>query len=149
MRGRAGSLDRLRASRRRAAIPDNTVPLAPSRNSALSRCVRRGGLSIHSAAVVPRGAVHQRHGRGSGILMGVWIMAGITFREAARKKILWTALLAGLGFLLVFGIGLRFQVGDLQNSQVPPFLRYQVISAMLIIGLYTVDLRSEERRVGK
>jgi Cu-processing system permease protein len=72
--------------------------------------------------------------------MGVWIMAGITFREAARKKILWTALLAGLAFLLVFGIGLRFQVGDLKNSAVPPFLRYQVVSAMLIIGLYTVDL---------
>ena len=72
--------------------------------------------------------------------MGVWIMAGITFREAARKKILWTALLAGLGFLLVFGIGLHFQVGDFRNSSVPPFLRYQVVSAMLMIGLYTVDL---------
>ena len=72
--------------------------------------------------------------------MGVLIMAGITFREAARKKILWTALLAGIGFLVVFGIGLKFQVGDLKNSSVPPFLRYQVISAMLIIGLYTVDL---------
>ena len=72
--------------------------------------------------------------------MGVWIMAGITFREAARKKILWTALLAGVAFLLVFGIGLRFQIGDFRNSAVPPFLRYQVISAMLMIGLYTVDL---------
>ncbi len=72
--------------------------------------------------------------------MGVWIMAGITFREAARKKILWTALLAGAAFLLVFGIGLRFQVGDFRKSAVPPFLRYQVISAMLMIGLYTVDL---------
>ena len=72
--------------------------------------------------------------------MGVWIMAGITFREAARKKILWTALLAGVGFLVVFGIGLKFQVGDFKNSAVPPFLRYQVISAMLMIGLYTVDL---------
>jgi Cu-processing system permease protein len=72
--------------------------------------------------------------------MGVWIMAGITFREAARKKILWTALLAGAAFLLVFGVGLRFQVGDFRNSSVPPFLRYQVISAMLMIGLYTVDL---------
>ena len=37
--------------------------------------------------------------------MGVLTMAGITFREAASKKILWTALLAGIGFLLVFGIG--------------------------------------------
>ncbi len=24
--------------------------------------------------------------------MGVWIMAGVTFREAARKKVLWMAL---------------------------------------------------------
>ncbi len=72
--------------------------------------------------------------------MGAWIMAGITFREAARKKILWTALLAGAGFLIVFGIGLHFQVGDFKNSAVPPFLRYQVVSAMLMIGLYTVDL---------
>jgi Cu-processing system permease protein len=72
--------------------------------------------------------------------MGVWTMAGITFREAARKKILWTALIAGAAFLLVFGIGLRIQVGDFRNSSVPPFLRYQVVSAMLMIGLYTVDL---------
>ena len=67
-------------------------------------------------------------------------MAGITFREASRKKILWTALLAGVAFLVIFGIGLRFQVSDLKTSAVPPFLRYQVVSAMLIIGLYTVDL---------
>ena len=31
--------------------------------------------------------------------MGVWIMAGVTFREAARKKMLWMALTAGGAFL--------------------------------------------------
>jgi Cu-processing system permease protein len=72
--------------------------------------------------------------------MGLWIMAGITFREAARKKILWTALIAGAAFLLVFGIGLYIQVGDFRTSRVPPFLRYQIVSAMLMVGLYTVDL---------
>jgi Cu-processing system permease protein len=72
--------------------------------------------------------------------MGAWIMAGITFREAARKKILWTAFIAGIGFLLVFGIGLYFQVSDFQRSTVPPFLRYQILDSMLMIGLYTVDL---------
>lgn len=72
--------------------------------------------------------------------MGVWIMAGITFREAARKKILWTALFAGAAFLLVFGIGLHIQVGDFRNGAVPPFLRYEIVSAMLMVGLYTVDL---------
>lgn len=72
--------------------------------------------------------------------MGAWIMAGITFREAARKKILWTAFIAGIGFLLVFGIGLYFQVDDFRKSTVPPFLRYQILDSMLMIGLYTVDL---------
>jgi len=71
--------------------------------------------------------------------MSTWIMAGITFREAARKKILWTALLAGLGFLVVFGIGLHFQIADFSRST-PAFVRYQILSGMLMIGLYTVDL---------
>lgn len=72
--------------------------------------------------------------------MGAWIMAGITFREAARKKILWTAFIAGVGFLLVYGVGLYFQVEDFRKSTVPPFLRYQILDSMLMIGLYTVDL---------
>src|SRR5229473_2466425 len=72
--------------------------------------------------------------------MSTWIMAAITFREAARKKILWTALLAGLGFLIVFGIGLHYQMADFSTGSMPPFLRYQILSGMLMIGLYTVDL---------
>ncbi len=72
--------------------------------------------------------------------MGAWIMAGVTFREAAREKILWTALIAGGGFLLVFGIGLQIQMGDFRTSAVSPFVRYQIVSAMLMVGLYTVDL---------
>jgi Cu-processing system permease protein len=72
--------------------------------------------------------------------MALWIIAGMTFREAARKKILWTALIAGLGFLAVFGIGLHYQMADFSAGSLPPFLRYQVLSGMLMIGLYTVDL---------
>ena len=70
----------------------------------------------------------------------LWVIASITFREAARKKILWTALVVGLGFLLVFGAGLYDQIKDFRSSNMPPFLRYQVLSAMLMVGLYTVDL---------
>ena len=72
--------------------------------------------------------------------MGLWIMAGITFREAARKKILWTALIAGAGFLLVFGMGCTTRWAISARGNMPPFLRYQILSAMLMIGLYTVDL---------
>ncbi|HEV2315382.1 MAG TPA: ABC transporter permease subunit [Candidatus Acidoferrales bacterium] len=72
--------------------------------------------------------------------MGCWVMAGITFREAARKKILWTALLAGLGFLALFGIALHYQIEDFAAHSTAPFIRYQILSAMLMVGLYVVDL---------
>jgi Cu-processing system permease protein len=72
--------------------------------------------------------------------MGLWIMAGVTFREAARKKILWTALLAGLAFLTLFGTGMHFQVKDFNMRTIPPFIRYQAISGMLQVGFYAVDL---------
>jgi Cu-processing system permease protein len=72
--------------------------------------------------------------------MGGWIMAGVTFREAARKKILWTALLAGLAFLAIFAAGLHYQIEDFNLHATPPFIRYQILGAMLMIGLYTVDL---------
>lgn len=72
--------------------------------------------------------------------MGVWVMAGITFREAARKKILWTALGAGLGFLGLFAIALHFQISDFDARSTSPFIRYQILSAMLMVGLYVVDL---------
>ena len=70
----------------------------------------------------------------------LWVIASITFREAARKKILWTALVVGLGFLIVFSAGLHYQMRDFRASNLPPFLRYQILSATLMVGLYTVDL---------
>jgi Cu-processing system permease protein len=73
-------------------------------------------------------------------VIGCWLMAGITFREAARKRILWTALLAGLALLAIFGAGLHYQIADFSARSTPPFIRYQILSAMLMIGLYTVDL---------
>jgi Cu-processing system permease protein len=72
--------------------------------------------------------------------MALWIIAGMTFREAARKRILWTALIAGFGFLAVFGIGLHYQMADFSTGSMPPFLRYQILGGMLMIGLYSVDL---------
>jgi Cu-processing system permease protein len=73
--------------------------------------------------------------------MNIWIMAAVTFREAARKRILWTALGAGAAFLMLFGLGLRLQVADFPKNTAA-FVRYQILSGMLMIGLYTVDLLS-------
>jgi ABC-type transport system involved in multi-copper enzyme maturation permease subunit len=71
--------------------------------------------------------------------MGAWIMAGITFREAARKKVLWMALAAGVAFLSLFATGLYFQLKDLR-PQTNLILERQGVGALLMVGLYAVDL---------
>jgi len=73
-------------------------------------------------------------------MSGLWLMAGISFREAARRKILWTALIVGSLLLAIFAAGLRLQFADFNARPLAPFLRYQVMSAMVMVGLYTLDL---------
>ena len=73
-------------------------------------------------------------------MTGCWLMAGVTFREAARKRILWTALGAVIALLGIFGAGLHYQIAEFTTRSTPQFVRSQILSAMLMIGLYTVDL---------
>jgi ABC-type transport system involved in multi-copper enzyme maturation permease subunit len=72
--------------------------------------------------------------------MGVWVMAGVTFREAARKKMLWMALAAGGAFLILFGTGLHFQAKDFAAHGMSPILRREISFTMVTMGLYAVDL---------
>ena len=72
--------------------------------------------------------------------MGVWIMAGVTFREAARKRMLWMALGAGGAFLILFGTGLHFQAKDFAAHGMSPILRREISFTMVTMGLYAVDL---------
>jgi Cu-processing system permease protein len=72
--------------------------------------------------------------------MGWWVITKVTFREAARKKILWTAMLTGVGFLALFALALHFQISDFDARGTAPFVRYQILDAMLMVGLYVVDL---------
>jgi ABC-type transport system involved in multi-copper enzyme maturation permease subunit len=73
-------------------------------------------------------------------MKGLALMAGITLREAARRRILWTALACAAILLVIFGVALRLQVLQFQGRPMSPFVRYQVESGMLMIGLYTCDL---------
>jgi ABC-type transport system involved in multi-copper enzyme maturation permease subunit len=72
--------------------------------------------------------------------MGIWIMAGVTFREAARKKMLWMALAAGAAFLILFGTGLHFQAKEIRAQGMSPVLRREIAFTMVTMGLYAVDL---------
>jgi ABC-2 type transport system permease protein len=73
-------------------------------------------------------------------MSGIWIMARVTLREAVRRKVVWMALLASALMFLIFAVSLRLQVLEFQSRAMSPFVRYQVESGMLVIGLYTCDL---------
>ena len=70
--------------------------------------------------------------------MGMWVMAVVTFREAARKKVLWMALVAGAGFLALFSTGMHFQARDVHLHNT--VIRHQVLNTFLMVGLYAADL---------
>lgn len=72
--------------------------------------------------------------------MSIWTMAAVTFREAARKKMLWMALAAGAAFLLLFATGLHYQAKDFRAQGMSPVLRREIGFTMLTMGLYAVDL---------
>ncbi len=70
----------------------------------------------------------------------VFIIAGVTFQEARRKKLLAMALLAGVAFLLLFATATHFQLAAFEDRHVPLFIRKQAWSGMLMMGLYAIDL---------
>ncbi|HEV2247173.1 MAG TPA: ABC transporter permease [Terriglobia bacterium] len=70
--------------------------------------------------------------------MGTRVMAGVTFREAARKKVLWMAFIAAAGFLALFATGMHFQAKGIHvNSEA---IRRQILNTSLMMGLYAGDL---------
>lgn len=71
--------------------------------------------------------------------MRIAVIAAITFREAARKRVLWMALAAGIGFLTLFGIALHFQVQNFAERHVNRFGQSQASNTMLMVGLYAID----------
>jgi ABC-2 type transport system permease protein len=73
-------------------------------------------------------------------MRSVWLMARITLREAARRRILWTALGAAVILLVIFAVAIRLQVVEFRSRPISPFVRYQVESGMLMVGLYVCDL---------
>lgn len=72
----------------------------------------------------------------------IFTISKLTFREAARRKILWAALLLGLLDLLVYGLGFYFINLDIQrsiNSGMEQLAVSQIYNFFLMIGLYAVN----------
>ncbi len=69
-------------------------------------------------------------------MMSIWVIAGLTFKEAARKKILWMAPSVGLAFLVLFGLAEHYQTF---GRQLTPLIRRQIMSTQFLVGLYALN----------
>jgi len=68
-------------------------------------------------------------------------IARLTFREASRRWILWVALLLGVLFLVVYGIGFNEIDKDItRQAGVQPLLEFnEIYNFLLMAGLYAVN----------
>ncbi len=73
-------------------------------------------------------------------MMAIEVIARLTFHEAARRKILWAALVLGLAFLILYGTGLYFI-----HREAGPEIGYgsqgfkEMVNFMAMAGLYVVN----------
>lgn len=73
------------------------------------------------------------------------IIARVTFREAVRRKIVLTALILGVCFLVIFGIGFHMlvgQMGNVSSGAMSVAIRNEGTNFLLLAGLYTVTFLS-------
>jgi ABC-type transport system involved in multi-copper enzyme maturation permease subunit len=71
----------------------------------------------------------------------VFTISGLTFREAARRKILLAALLLGLLYLVIYGVGFYYVNQDIANSQFTTGLLElnQIRNFLFMAGMYVVN----------
>jgi ABC-type transport system involved in multi-copper enzyme maturation permease subunit len=70
--------------------------------------------------------------------MATFIIAQLTIRESQRRRILWVALLMGLGFLAIFGLGFHYVWAEV-TAQVDRSEVETVSGVLLTAGLYATN----------
>jgi ABC-type transport system involved in multi-copper enzyme maturation permease subunit len=77
--------------------------------------------------------------------MSTYIIARLTFLEAARRKILLAALLLGLAFLIVYGLGFHYimveieeQMGNSRLLQLNEIRNFLLMAGMYVVNFLTV-----------
>jgi Cu-processing system permease protein len=73
--------------------------------------------------------------------MTVIVIARLTFREAARRKILLAAFVLGLLYLVIYGVGFYYVNQDVAKSQFSPGLLElnQIRNFLFMAGMYVVN----------
>lgn len=77
-----------------------------------------------------------------GLFHNTFTIAGLTFREAARRRILLAALVLGLVFLTIYGLGVHFILKDIEASlmQTSRLLLTEVSNFLMLAGMYVVNM---------
>jgi Cu-processing system permease protein len=73
--------------------------------------------------------------------MTTFVIARLTFREAGRRKILLAALLLGLAYLVIYGLGFYYVNQDVTSSPFPPAILElnQIRNFLFMAGMYVVN----------
>ncbi len=71
--------------------------------------------------------------------MAIGIIARLTFREAASRKILWAALWLGLAFLALYGVGAYFIQREIAREGTPLAATREIYNFLAMAGLYVVN----------
>jgi len=74
-----------------------------------------------------------------GVFRTLTLMGTVTFREAARRKILWIAAIAGVGFLGLFWAGLHAMLHSMAPTA-SAVSRHEATGMMLMMSLYAGSL---------
>ena len=73
--------------------------------------------------------------------MSTLVIARLTFAEAARRRILLAALILGVIFLIIYGLGFHFILADVQRSMRRPSLVQlnEIRNFLMMAGMYVVN----------
>jgi ABC-type transport system involved in multi-copper enzyme maturation permease subunit len=71
--------------------------------------------------------------------MASWVIARLTLREAASRKILWAALWLGLAFLVLYGVGVYFIHREVVREGTAPNFTREMYNFLAMAGLYVVN----------
>ena len=71
--------------------------------------------------------------------MAIWVIARLTLREAARRKILWAALILGLAFLALYGVGVYLIQREIMQERTAANFVGEMYNFLAMAGLYVVN----------
>lgn len=71
--------------------------------------------------------------------MTTFTIAQLTIRETQRRRILWLALIMGLGFLALFGVGFHYIYAEIVEGGVRPEETRLILGFLLTAALYVIN----------